>query len=694
MWSIRPVPGARTLALWIVLTSIAAAEPPFLHTVVLKGIPADSEARAREVIELAPGGPFDPEVAQAASGRLMEWWRKRYYPLAKVRWTARPTPGQEGLDLIFVSEPGPRGRLKELRFTGNHRFEDNNLRSVLSVVPREGWHDRVLGNDILWIEDLADDQAALLAHYRQHGYMDAVLGTPDLKPLAEEEGFVLVWPILKEGPRYRVGRVTVIVDGDTVPSTAHPAVDLQPGTIFQPGIVREAGEVWERHLQEQGYAFAEVEAEIEWRENPPRADLIFQANRGGRPVLRKVVISGNLVTRDSILLREIPLEPGDPFHPGVLNAIAGNLNATGIFSTVEVGIEGAPENPTYDVYVNVEEKSTGRIETGLAYDTAMGPSVFLRVLENNFALSPPWRGKALRPFASVLVGTEILILEAGLIQPRIGDSPWGFDVRASYRDSKYISDFYNQKGYGASWTFTRPLGARQSLSAGLTTQHVRVYDISPLLQEELQEENNELDFLAPVLSWSFGEYPGLFQLRPGIRMTHTLQWGLPLAGNFTNAVVYEGRGQWVMNLWFRHRVRFRGGLTSVDPMGASSLPLPLRVWIGGPETLRGFQYQSVSPIQNGVAIGGQSAAWAGVEYIVPVHPRLDVSVYREWGTFSGEAWSFATENQVGDWGIGFQLVAENFPLRLDIAFPTKIADGDLLNEVGEPLVSFSAGYQF
>ena len=114
MWSIRPVPGARTLALWIVLTSIAAAEPPFLHTVVLKGIPADSEARAREVIELAPGGPFDPEVAQAASGRLMEWWRKRYYPLAKVRWTARPTPGQEGLDLIFVSEPGPRGRLKEL----------------------------------------------------------------------------------------------------------------------------------------------------------------------------------------------------------------------------------------------------------------------------------------------------------------------------------------------------------------------------------------------------------------------------------------------------------------------------------------------------------------------------------------------------------------------------------------------------
>jgi len=671
----------------------AETGPPLLSIDFEGPLPA-SRDKTIKTLDIELGAPFDPEEAQSASDRLMEEWRDLYYPLASVRWRALPVAGADGLEAVFISEPGPKGKLTAVRFTGNHAIDSEALRSVLNVRPRKSWWDHFTGKDILLVEELAADQEAILMLYQDRGYMDAVVGSPDLVQIEGREEFELVWPIEMEGEPYEITGIYLTVDGTPRNQPWGFPIGLASGETVSPARIAETVEDLRTFFLERGYAFVEVDFEPEWDECTHGVDLFFSVQTGGQSKLRKIVIEGDEITRESIILREIPVQPGSVFNLGALQVAQSNLEATGLFSEVDFEYGGVPGEPEYDLLVDVKERRTGRVEAGVSYDTGMGAAVIGRISDQNFALAPPWRGAALQPSLTAMVGSEILRLEADLRNPRIGRSYWGLSSRIFYEDNQYLSDFYDQRGGGASLTFNRPLNERNLIALGVAFNHFSVYDVSPLLAADLSDSDTDLDMIAPLVSWVYDSTDRDFRPTSGLRLVNTLQWGVPINDAFTNALVYEGRGMFFLNPWGDHIIQVRAGFETVDPIDEDNAPLPLRVWIGGPETLRGFLYHSVSPIENGVAIGGQSAWWTGFEYLVPVFPRLDVSIYYELGGVSADSWSFAGEGPVSDWGIGFQVRAENFPIRLDIAWPIEVLSGDPQNRRGDTVISFSAGYLF
>jgi outer membrane protein assembly factor BamA len=86
--------------------------------------------------------------------------------------------------------------------------------------------------------------------------------------------------------------------------------------------------------------------------------------------------------------------------------------------------------------------------------------------------------------------------------------------------------------------------------------------------------------------------------------------------------------------------------------------------------------------------------WGGPEVLIPVAPRLDTALYFHVGDVSDSAGSFSGEGPVTEWGLGFLIRAENFPVRFDVAFPLSVSEGDPVNKVGEARFSFSAAYRF
>jgi outer membrane protein assembly factor BamA len=147
---------------------------------------------------------------------------------------------------------------------------------------------------------------------------------------------------------------------------------------------------------------------------------------------------------------------------------------------------------------------------------------------------------------------------------------------------------------------------------------------------------------------------------------------------------------------FRHVLSLRGGITSVDPYGGTDeVALPLRTYLGGSRNLRGFEYHSVSPLDEaGRPIGGESAWWATAEYRIPLLRWLDIAIYADVGDVSMDAYSFSGDGPVSNWGIGALIQAEEFPVRFDLATPIQTIEGDRQNEKGKPHLSFSAAYRF
>lgn len=95
------------------------------------------------------------------------------------------------------------------------------------------------------------------------------------------------------------------------------------------------------------------------------------------------------------------------------------------------------------------------------------------------------------------------------------------------------------------------------------------------------------------------------------------------------------------------------------------VPLTMRFFAGGDQSVRGYDYKSLSPRdENGVAIGGRYLATGSVEYDYTFYPRWRVALF----TDGGNAFDSASEPLKVGSGIGIRWVSPVGPIRLDLAW--------------------------
>ena len=93
-------------------------------------------------------------------------------------------------------------------------------------------------------------------------------------------------------------------------------------------------------------------------------------------------------------------------------------------------------------------------------------------------------------------------------------------------------------------------------------------------------------------------------------------------------------------------------------------------YLGGPNTLRGFQYNDVSPRNTlGYLLGGKSYGFFSLEYSMDVVSPIRVAAFYDAGFVNTPTFDFNPADLHDDVGIGIQLFVAGSPLRLDYAIP-------------------------
>lgn len=686
------------LFICLMMSAAVSAETPPLRAIRFEGEFPFSTSLAQSIVEPRLDEPFKIEDAQDAVKRLRDACIRRYYPLAKVDGRLLPTKNKtDPVTLVFKVDPGPQGKLMEVRFSGQRVFSANELQKILTVRPRFGIWDRWLSLDVIKTDDLVVDQQALLSRYLQAGYATAKIGEARLEWIKALGGFRLTWPIVNEGPVYSVGYIRLDAEAMPAPASLAKILGLKAGERFEQNKVDAAVERFNDYYRNQGHAFVSVVAKEEWNEGKARVDLLFIARPGMKPRLRNVRISGNKVTKEHIVRREIPLKTGDRFDASALRDAQSALDQLPLFSDVKMDYDGSPDSPEYDLSVNVRERKTGRVEAGVLYGETEGAAFQFNVREDNLAFQPPFRGEALQGDLSVTAGSEILRLATGLRNPRVRDTYWTLDEKIYAEDNKYISDYYDQRSYGGHIFGSHPLGRHNVLTTGYAVDKYDVYNIDETVVDTTITETSQDTFLTSwVLAWSMDYTDRVLRPTRGLRLNASAGLGSRALGGDTDMLKTSAEAGLYLNPFRKHVVSLRAGLESVDPYGGTdTIAVPLRSFLGGNRDLRGFKYNSVSPLNDkGTPIGGQSAWWSSLEYLFPAHQRFDLALYYDVGDVGVDAYQFSGDGPVSDWGIGVLIRADNFPVRFDFATPLKTYEGDRNNEAGKTHFSFSAGYRF
>ncbi|MCE9554110.1 MAG: hypothetical protein K8T91_12145 [Planctomycetes bacterium] len=196
-----------------------------------------SGARLQTQIESKPGilkyikGYVDTRKIDEDVVRLTAYYRSLGYFKARIGRELKYDDSGKWLYLSFVIDEGPRFKVRSVSFSGNTLFSEEQLRPLVELNQGDNFDQGKMNKSV----------TALTDAYGGVGYVMAqVQASP--RTLESEPELDLVYEV-KEGARYRIGKITVSITGDnphTRKEVALNRLSFRPGEIADIRKIRDS----------------------------------------------------------------------------------------------------------------------------------------------------------------------------------------------------------------------------------------------------------------------------------------------------------------------------------------------------------------------------------------------------------------------------------------------------------------------
>lgn len=675
------VPGG--VAVTVVVTGRGA-----LGEVHFIGNTAYPEDKLLKETELRVGEPVDEAKLAAGQQKIRELYEKKGFSGIIVSYTTEPT-GQGFTKVTYTIGEGSRGLVRKINFEGNTAIKSSTLRSKMKL--REKAFYRVWRGKSKSITDdvLFEDRKAVESAYQDEGYV--YVQVVDVRRDQVDDKYVDLTYVITEGERYDVAEVAL--DGITVftPAELSPALQTIAGFPYSGSDVRADEKMIGDYYGSRGYADARVDTSI-IPAGPNQVKIVYRVTEGDKSFVRKVNIAGNSTTQDRVIRRELPFTPGEEVNTVKIDAGRNRLQNLGYFSTIDIRTNDTEQPGFKDIDVTVAEQSTGTVNFGAGFSSIDSLVGFLDLTQTNFnIMGNGFRGAGQRFHMGIKYGTERRDFQLSFTEPWFMGHKLSFTTELFYRDLYYLSDVYDQQNYGGSFNFRKPLGEHSYAELTYTLQNVTIDVDEDEASEIIQQEEGDYLQSKIDLSWVHDTRDSVYITRKG----HKVEVGALMSGSFlggdTDVYGFNLQGSQYFNLPWDTILSFEGAFRTVDSWGdGEGVPIFERLFLGGANTLRGFDYREVGPKdETGEPIGGLSSVYASVEYTFPILEKVRGAVFYDIGMVSDDSFDWGGDVN-SNFGVGLRLYLPIGPIRVDFGIPVQ---SDEFNDSSGQF-NFNVGYKF
>ncbi len=150
----------------------------------------------------------------------------------------------------------------------------------------------------------------------------------------------------------------------------------------------------------------------------------------------------------------------------------------------------------------------------------------------------------------------------------------------------------------------------------------------------------------------------------GFRQFYQIEVGGRSAYSDANMVILRAGLRALHTFAYHHQIVMSADLGKIFASNFNQVPYNLRFFAGGDQSIRGYDYKSLSTSVNGFGIGGQNLVVGSLEYNYLLLPKLRAAVFVDAGNaFENE---FTTPIKVGA-GFGIRYESPIGPVRVDLA---------------------------
>ena len=660
---------------------------PGFQAVGFVGNTAFKDTKLAKESKLKAGGALSDEMVITARQNIEKLYTDAGYPDVTITHRFQDSETGQGADLIFIIDEGGKNEIRDIRFEGNNTFDRRTLLRQMSVKEKGLW-SVFTKSGRFEVSQLDNDLESVLDYYRTKGYLRA--DSPGVRREPVGDGRVdLVIPI-NEGEKYTVkglgfGKMTVFS-----PEELYPVLTLNDGDAYNSKKMRADMTTIRSYYGSRGYADATVTPDIR-DAGPNQVSVVYRITEGSRYNVGEVNIEGNTKTQDRVIRREVPLKPGDNFNSVELETTKARLEGLQYFDNVQVNSSTSARGGNYrDVDILVDERRTGSISGGVGFSSIDSIVGFVRLEQTNFDIMNPWSftGAGQRFSADLRVGSERIDAGISLVEPWFMGQQLALGGELFYRDSQYYSDYYEQTNAGGAITLRKPLTENTYIKGEYRLEQVNIdLDPSVFVLNAARPPGTPPSLLIPEAgdyirsaigaNWVYDTRNSVVETREGSKV----DVGVSLAGTFlagdvdTYGLTLQGSHYW--NLKWDSILSIKGEMAFVDAT-SGSVPIFDRLYLGGGQTLRGFEFRDVGPRDpvTQEVVGGQSLGFLSLEYTVPVVDNVRLAAFYDLGFVNANAWDIDVGNLYHDVGIGvrLRLPISPVPLALDYAIPIDSPD--------------------
>ena len=105
------------------------------------------------------------------------------------------------------------------------------------------------------------------------------------------------------------------------------------------------------------------------------------------------------------------------------------------------------------------------------------------------------------------------------------------------------------------------------------------------------------------------------------------------------------------------------------------IPADERFYAGGGGSIRGYAYQTVSPLREGVPVGGKSLLELSLETRVRITEKVGIAAFLDGGGAFAAGFPDSDERLLWGAGLGVRYFTPIGPFRLDVAIPLNRREG-------------------
>ncbi|MGB9735076.1 MAG: outer membrane protein assembly factor BamA [bacterium] len=647
-------------------------ERPLIRNIEFKGNSEFSSDKLKDALTFKPRSFYDKSAISASIDKIVGMYKEKGYYNIHVTYEVEPVSEME-VDIIFNIKEGEVVKIGVINFIGNHAFTGAQLRSHMeSSTP--GIFSFITGSGKFNETELDRDITRLTMFYMDNGFINIKIEQPHifLNPDGKTVDIVIN---IEEGNRYKISNIDI--EGDLLfpKNKLMSYIHTKPGEWFNRTKLMDDIFRLTDVYTDNGYAFANVNPETSVDDNNKTVAVVFQINKGLLTYIDKITIMGNTKTRDKVIRRQMQIWEGELYKENKIKESKERIYATGFFDNVDVSTsKGSSEDDIekMNLDVKVKEGHGGMAMLGGGYSSYQQFFLTAQVQLQNLAG----------------LGTQLNLMA------QIGGITKQYSI--SYYDPYFLdtnwtmgTSLYNMSNIYPGYT-TNDTGGNLQLGYWLIDR-LRIYVNYGYDNSYFSSISSAYSYLlqngvtsAVTLGFIQDTRDNPIYTTKGSLVSGSAEFaGGPLGGSFT-FLKFDASASRYFPLPLDTVFMINGRIGYGYVPGNGFLPFVNRYFLGGINSVRGYNYRTIGPQMPALVTnmdpfapttqllyGGNKMIATTMEYVFPLikEAKIDGVIFFDTGNAYAENQGyFASPLQMG-YGFGIRWYTPIAPFRFEWGFP-------------------------